>query len=236
LAGDSDIVFLGRTPECVFDLTSGVLANTSWRDRMVLLYLSLRWSAPPDRHQEEAIRPYLAELGLHPRTVERRPRPIAFVDYVASGDTFGTFLGVLQSWCADEGAPWRPVAERIKIVGLTMRDKASPKTRRWQQHADWVALLRPASIKNVSLPGELGPYLASGVPKATVPFPPERWADPTVRRPQHDEEARRGLEFARHLFVLGQRSDTRRRFAAELLRRPAARESWLRSLALEIRR
>jgi hypothetical protein len=236
-AGDSDVIFIGRSPEALFDLTSGVLTGTTWQDRLNLLNISLYGgSEAPDRRAVEALKPFLQELGLHPRTVERRSRPITFVDVVDTGSTFGALVELLHDWCGDEGAPWRPVRQRIRFVGLTWREKTSPETYRWHQHADWVARFRPASIKNVSMPGELGNFLASWIPKATAAHPPDRWGDPTIRQPDHGDQARRGLEFARHLFELGLRADIRLRFARELHRQPAVKESWLRSLALEIRR
>jgi hypothetical protein len=163
-AGDSDLLFVGRSPECIFDLTSGALADTSWQDRLGLLNLSLEGHSNDGRAAARAIRPLFGELGLHPRVIERRTRPAALVDIVASGETLGGILQLLQDWCVDEHVPWRPVARRIRIVGLTSREKTSPKTKRWQQHADWVDVLRPASIKNVSIRPELCWWLAADVP------------------------------------------------------------------------
>lgn len=47
LWGDrADLVFVGRSLESAFDLLSGALAETDYRDRVQLLQLSLRYDTP----------------------------------------------------------------------------------------------------------------------------------------------------------------------------------------------
>jgi hypothetical protein len=154
-AGDSDLVFVGRSPQPLFDLLSGLLTETSWQDRLRLLNVSLRHVDPPDQEQLRAIRPYLAEVGLEPHALTRRRRPLALVDVVDTGDTFGALLQFVKEWSDEARVEWRAVARKIRIVGLTWRERTSPKTRRWHQHAEWVERLRPSEIKNVSLPPDL---------------------------------------------------------------------------------
>jgi hypothetical protein len=235
-AGDSDLVFVGRSPESLFDLLSGVLLETTWRDRLCLLNVAFRHEDPPDDVATRAIAPYFEQLRLSPRELVLRNRPIAFIDVVDTGDTIGSLLRLLHRWSERDDLEWRSVARRIRFVGLTWREKTSPKTWRWQQHSEWVQLLRPRSIKNVSLPGDFASYLAGGIPKMTETFPPWRWSDPSVRRPMRTAEAREGLALALYLFELGRERETRREFARELGKQPAVAESWFRSLALEIKR
>ena len=45
MAGDSQLVFVGRSPEALFDYLTGALAGTSWSDRTTLLHLSLKGSS-----------------------------------------------------------------------------------------------------------------------------------------------------------------------------------------------
>jgi hypothetical protein len=235
-AGDSDLVFVGRSPESLFDLMSGLLLETSWRDRLSLLNLAFRHQDPPNDAAARAIAPYFEQLGLSPHQLLQRPRPAAFVDVVDTGGTFGQLVTLLHRWSEREGVEWRAAARKIRLVGLTWRTHTSPKTRRWQQHSNWVELLRPGSIKNVSLPPSFATYLAAVIPKTSESFPPWRWSDPSVTRPPRTDEAREGLALALHLFELGHARETRRRFAHELATQPTVAESWFRSLALEVKR
>src|SRR5689334_20786674 len=41
-AGDTDLIFVGRSPESIFDHLSGLLFDTSWFERLELLQFSMR--------------------------------------------------------------------------------------------------------------------------------------------------------------------------------------------------
>lgn len=235
-AGDSDLVFVGRSPQPLFDLLSGLLIATSWRDRLRLLNIGLRRVEAPRDEQLRAIYPYFAEVGLEPHALAGRRRRIALVDVIDTGETLGALLTYLKKWSDGVPADWRAVAETIRIVGLTWREKTSPKTRRWQQHADWVEQLRPYEIKNVSVPPRLWSYLAAEAPKTNYSFTPSWWGDQEVTRPMRDHEARLALALAVRLFDLGRTDKTRRRFARALGSEPTLKERWLRSLILELKR
>lgn len=235
-AGDSDLVFVGRSPQPLFDVLSGLLLDTSWSDRLRLLNVGLRHVEAPSQEQLRAIYPYFAEVGLEPHGLARQRRPTALLDMVDTGETLGTLLTFLKEWSDEVRAEWRAVARKVRIVGLTWREKTSPNTRRWQQHAEWVERLRPAEIKNVSVPYRLGTYLAAGVPKTNYSFTPSWWGDEEVTRPVRNQEAREALALAVRLFDLGRAIETRRRFARALGGEPAVKESWFRSLILELKR
>lgn len=235
-AGDSDLVFVGRSPQPIFDLLSGLLVETSWSDRLRLFNVSIRGAEAPSREQLRTLYPYLAEVGLEPHALARRERPIALVDVVATGGTIGTLLDLLKEWSDDVLADWRAVSRKIRIVGLTWREKTSPNTWRWQQHAEWVKRLRPSEIKNVSLPGQLATYLAAEAPKTNCAFTPSWWGDEEVTKPPREQEAREALALAVRLFDLGRTNGTRRRFAHALGSEPAMKESWFRSFILELKR
>jgi hypothetical protein len=235
-AGNSDLVFIGRSPQPLFDLLSGLLIGTSWSDRLRLLNVSLRRVDDPNKEQLRAIYPYFEEVGLEPHSLARRTRTVALVDVVAGGETLGRLFSMLEEWTNGVLAEWRAVARKLRIVGLTYRRDTSPKTWRWQQHAEWVDRLRPYDIKNVAIPWPLWDYLANEGPKTNYSFEPLEWGDEHVVHPVRDEEARLALALAVHLFDLGTNRETRRRFARQLADQPAKTESWFRSLALEIKR
>jgi hypothetical protein len=236
LAGDSDLVFIGRSPQPLFDLMSGLLAATSWFERLRLLNISIRHVDAPKEAQLRAIYPYLEQVGLEPHALARRPRTVALVDVVDTGETLGRLLWLLHDWTNQELAEWRAVARKLRIVGLTWREATSPKAFRWQQHVDWVDRLRPYEIKNVSLPWPLADYLASDAPKTNYSYVPAWWGDEEVMKPVRDEEARQALALAIRLFDLGIDRDVRRQFARVLAAQPAMTESWFRSLILDIKR
>ena len=235
-AGDSDLVFVGRSPQALFDLLSGLLLDTSWADRLRLLNVSLRHVGSPIQAQLLAIYPYLAEVGLEPHALARGVRTVALVDVVDTGETFERLVTHLERWAEQEGAEWRAVARKLRIVGLTWREHTSPNTWRWQQEAEWVDRLRLHEIKNVSLPYRLATYLAASVPKTTDAYPPLSWGDDRVTKPLREDEARLALALAVRLFDLGREPATRQRFARSLAREPAMSERWFRSLVLELKR
>jgi len=236
-AGDSDLVFVGRSPQPLFDLLSGLLIDTSWRDRLRLFNVSLRYPDHAlDRQELQEIYPYLAEVGLEPHALVRAKRAVAFVDIVDTGETFGTLLGVLRDWSDSRSAEWTAVARKIRIVGLVWRTKTSPNTWRWQQHAKWVERLRPNEIKNVSLPPRLATYLAEDAPKTSDSYERWWWGQDWWAEAPTDDEARKALALAVRLFDLGRTTETRRRFARALATEPAMTESWFRSLILELKR
>jgi hypothetical protein len=234
-AGDSDLVFLGRSPEPLFDFLSGALRDTSWSERLTLLNLALRDHRGAAARASRAIEPYFVELELDPTRLMHRPRPVALVDVVASGGSFEDLIVLLHRWCGRDGIEWSAVARKIRIVGLTWRRKTSPNTWRWQQQAEWARLLPRGAIKNVSVKGDVNSYLADNMPKVTASFPPTRWEVASIAEPLRTEAARAGLALARRLYLSGCDADGRRLFASELARTPGFREPWLRSLALEIK-
>jgi hypothetical protein len=234
-AGESDLVFVGRSPQPLFDLLSGLLFDTSWNARLSLLAVSMSYTARVDAESVRGLAPYLMQLELDPAALSKRRRPVAFIDIVSSGRTFGMLLELLHLWSNDVGADWRAVARRVRFVGLTERTKTSPNTRRWQQQAEWVHRLRPATIKNVSVPYELFASL-NELPKTNYQFGEGWWDEESFARPRRDDEARVALALAVDLFDRGRSGDVRRRFARALADEPAMAESWFRSLALEIKR
>jgi hypothetical protein len=233
-AGDSDLVFVGRSPETLFDLLSGLLFDTSWQTRLSVINLSLGWVG--ESESTPFVEPYFEEVGLLPSQLARRERPVAFIDVVSTGKTFASLIALLERVSRREAVKWESVARKIRFVGLTAREKTSPNTWRWQQHADWVGtLVPPRSIKNVSIPFDFLIYLTSG-PKTSLSFNSRSWGDDYVLEPLRDDEARSALALALRLFDLGRTRETRLLFAAEAARQQVMSERWFRSLILEVKR
>src|SRR5262249_44345115 len=172
LAGDSDLFFIGRSPDAFFDYLSGLLLDTSWKQRLALLPFSWGRSrmVRPDPAGLQGLRGYLAAVGFDPLELATRRRPVAVVDLVASGGTFGCLLDLLHEWAVEGRSNWNVVRRRIRIVGITSRTRTNPNTWRWWQHATWTDLLPPAAIRNVSIPACLWTYFTDSQGKVTESY------------------------------------------------------------------
>jgi hypothetical protein len=182
------------------------------------------------------LRQFLTHLRFDPEQLARRARPVTFIDIVYHGRTFEFLITLLHSWCLETGSDWRAVRRKIRIIGMTERQKTSPKTWRWQQQSDWVNLLEPNAIKNVSTPALFWRYLGDYESKMSVQFVPARWSDPKVKLPKYDRDTLRALRNAVSLFDAGREKPARLRFARQLARQPAMEHAWFRDLMLELKK
>ena len=240
-AGDSDPIFVGRSPESIFDHLSGLLFDTSWFERLELLHFSMRYYEEPQIRREhpgaiEAMRSYLQQLGLDPEALATRGRPVAFVDLVASGETFGLLVAFLHNWAREIRCDWSAVRRRVRLIGITQRTHTSPNTWRWQQHAPWIGLLESGSVKNVSIPWSLWDYLGNRQEKVSRSYTPPLWGDPALASPSYDERQVKALRLAFDLFELGRTRERREDLLALLVKEPAMKSDWFRMLVGEIRR
>lgn len=238
---DSDLIFVGRSPESIFDHLSGLLFDTSWFDRLDLLQFSIGWEEEAEIRQSypnaiSAMRNYLRHLHLDPSTLITRTRPVSFIDLVFSGDTFSRLISMLHTWSKDSGVEWNAVRRKLRLIGITERTKTSPNTRRWQQHAEWTAVLQRGSIKNVSIPKDLWVYLGDYQFKVTRSFTPARWAHPDSARPSYNDEQLKALRLAYDLFEYGMTRERREDLAACMTRELSMKFRWFRGLIQEIRR
>jgi hypothetical protein len=229
LAGDADLVFVGRSPESLFDLASGLLADTSWSPRVELLPLSL----PPGEHlrpaDERTLQAYLATASLDAPRIASHTRLVAFVDLVSSGETLAQLVAAIRDSC-HAPVDWRSVVSKLRVVGITCGGKL------WADRIRAHRLLPPRCLATVSISFPLWHYLADDQPKVSRSFGPWVWRDESVGKPPRDPQALQALRLAVYLFELGRRREVRRQFAAELANQPAFRSAWLRSLALELKR
>jgi hypothetical protein len=239
--GDSDLVFVGRSPEILFDYMSGLLWDTSWRDRLTLLHFSSGRPGGPYIDPQYAgnipmLRPYLESVGLSPHQLARRKHSIALVDIVASGDTFGALVKLLREWCEESGADWPACRRKIRIVGLLEQEKPSPHTRRWWQSASWVRMLEPANIKNVTISWLMFRSLGGDDPKTTISYSPELWGDADVQTPRRDLDTLSALWKAVALYDAGRSRTDRLALAREMSKQTGMRYPWFRELVLELKR
>jgi hypothetical protein len=239
-AGDADLVFVGRSPQSLFDLLSGLLFETSWLERLTLLHFSM--GRRTDRVKIEAkhpqaipaLREYLKVLGLEPAAIASRGRPVTLVDWIQTGGTFRNLVELLHSWSVETGHDWNSVRRRLRVVGITEQTHNSPNTRRWQQHAGWIHLLPKGAVKNVSMEHGWWEYFAQFQYKTTISHTPERWALDEIY-PGREKEQLTALRIAHGMFETGRLRPTRQEFASMMARQPAMKEGWFRDLVREVR-
>jgi hypothetical protein len=239
-AGDADLLFVGRSLESLFDLLSGLLADTSWRDRLALLNVSFSATVPRDipgmpSGTRAAIRRQLRAVALTPAELVARPRPVALVDVVVTGDSLGSLLELLVGWARGTQVDEAAVRRRLRVVGLTPRQPTSPHTWRWQQRAAWAAGFPRSDLQGLAIPWRLFSYLANWQAKVTPSNPPSRWASEDLARPPRTSEHHEALRLARWLYTEGTTRARRRQLVRWLAQQPAMRERWLRALVSELR-
>jgi hypothetical protein len=227
-SGGSEIVFVGRSPESVFDLLSGLLEATTWERRLHHLPLSL-WN-DRTQAQERVLRAYLRANELSPAALVEGERPRAICDLVSSGETLGQLVFVLERWCWEERLNWRAVRGKLRFVCVVEDTMGSS----WQEEAAWPELFDGSAIRHVSVPVRLWRYLADRQPKTARSFTPARWGDRRVAAPERTKDRLEALRQARRLLLLGRWS--RRGLFSALVCQRAMRERWLRSLVRELRR
>ncbi|WP_431873693.1 hypothetical protein [Amycolatopsis sacchari] len=237
--GDGELHFVGRSLDSGYDLLSGILSGTTWLERLHQLPLSLNGFEAlfgELGHTEVAqLRANLGEAGLAPADLARGRRPVVFVDIVSSGRTFEKLHRHLRSWADEERAAWNVIRRGLRFLGVTCRQRTSPKTWRWQQHAPWTDGLPARSIRNVSLDPGVFSYFANRQHKLTPSFARWFWADHRVRVPDHDPVTLETLAEAVAVVEAGRAAGTRNEFVRHLVREPAMAQPWLRDLVHRLR-
>jgi hypothetical protein len=236
-AGDARLVFVGRSPENMFDYLTGALADTPWADRCDLLSVSLQWGVhllpvPALR----ALRQQHLAFGLHPGAIASAPRPVAFVDLVSSGGTFGELSVFLSRWARDEGVDVNAVRRRLRWIGITRRTRNSPNTWRWFQKVQWARDYPRGALRGVSVDSWFWSWLGNYQDKTMPSNTYDRWGTEGMAHPEHAPERLEALRVAYKLHDKARSREERERFVAELVERPEMREPWLRSLVVALRR
>lgn len=239
-SGGADLIFIGRTPENFYDYLSGVFQTVSEAPELHLLHFSMRWAgaggvAKLDAKKLEGLFEYFESAGLSGRQITKRNRGLALVDFVAHGGTMETVIKLLHLNTKNHGGDWPAVARKLRIIGLRIRTHNSPNTWRWQQHQDWLDLIRETPIKNVSAPAHFLYHIANTQEKVTGPFHYGRWdGEDTDRFPPTDTQ-RAALAFAVKLFDAGNSRNERHALSRLLARTAQMRDPAIRALALKLK-
>lgn len=244
-SGNGDLLFVGRSLDSMFDLLSGALAGISTEQRLARLPFSFqrravmlngprKWHVPAlSAQQRTAARRVLTDLDLTPRALARRRRPVTFVDVVYEGSTFTELFDLLDDWIVESREPWDVIRRKLRFLGVTRRQKTSPNTWRWQQHAEWTRRLPAGSVVNVSLHPFVWSYFGDHQTKLTRSFRPDQWLSPD-HGPDRDDKTRQALAEAVALVRYGLSPVGRRALAAAINQEPALAQPWLRSLVRQL--
>ncbi|MFI6082270.1 hypothetical protein ACIBBB_15060 [Streptomyces sp. NPDC051217] len=235
----ADLCFLGRSLDSMYDLLTGALEHSPWDGKLLRLPVSCMdddgWSPAAGRRFRE----HLASVGLEPYALARRSRPIALVDVVAQGRSYGTLHRHLADWVVESREPWTVIRRKLRYVAVTRRVRSSPNTWRWQQDPDnaWVRTLPAHHVTDVSLDRRVWTHLADDQPKVNESFPHWNWFDePSTLTPRHHRVAR-ALAEARYFTEAGRSTRVREELIRLMAREPgfAGREPRRIALALRTR-
>lgn len=237
-AAGTDLVFVGRSPESIFDLMSGLLYDTKFKSRLILLHFSMRFYAGVRidwQKARPAIRSYFTMLRLDPASIAKRARPVCFVDLVSEGITFRNLAIFLEEWALDVGVEWSRVRKRVRITGICRSERPSPKTIAWNEQKNWGDRIPSRNIKNIVIDPRLWDYLGNRQLKSTTSFSPNRWGQRTFYSPVRNVSTLTGLCSALSWFELGSSRESRKSFASRLSQTDGMKETEIRVLVLQLR-
>lgn len=232
------LIFVGRSPENIYDYLAGVLQNTSYQNNIDLLNISNRFRDPFKIRNElpdsfSAIKAHFLELEISPEQLITSSQGICFADLVSEGGTFENIFRFLEMWSREERQDFRAIQNKLGFVGVTQRTKNSPNTWRWQQNAKWVADHKAVYIKNLSISWILWDYLGNQQNKVANTNPPETWGSSDLLLPPREERNINALKQAFHIYNLGLNQN--KEFAGTLATTWEFREPWLRELVAELK-
>ena len=237
-AGDSRLVFIGRSPESLYDYLRGSAVGTSWATRIAMLNVSFRrcdgnWSAL-EPMARDSIAEQFQSVGADPLSIMAARRPIALIDLVCNGETFESLTTFLETWAEAERVDVRAMRRRLRVVGITRYYPPSMRPTPWKR-LEWAARFRPSALNGISVPDWFWTYLGDDQPKVSRSNPSWCWADPSMTRPPRESQRGAALRTASALYQRAQARPERDALIAELADLPCVRHSWCRALLAELR-
>jgi len=233
------IIFVGRSPENIFDYLSGVFEKTSHEPKLDILNISNRFR-PITKIKNElpsaynALKQHFLALDIAPSQIRAQQQGICFCDLVAEGGTFQGIFEFIQQWSLDDKCDFHAIVSKLGFIGITQKTKNSPNTWRWQQNANWVKEHTELMVKNVSIPELLWHYLGNCQAKVSKTNYPERWGNEAMLLPPREESNIQALKQAYEIYNLGREQSLL--FANKLATLQEFREPWLRHVVNEIKR
>lgn len=237
-SSDRKIVFVGRSPENIFDYLSGIFEGTSRESKIELLNISNRFHEIDDianklHSSYEALKEHCIDIGISPNHIISEPHGICFCDLVAYGGTFKNLFEFLNKPAVELRSDLPAIISKLGFIGITERKKNSPNTWRWQQNAEWVKDNKKLTVKNVSISWELWNYLGNLQVKVTKSNYPKKWDSEEIMLPPREEGNINALKQAFEIYNLGR--EQKKVFAESLSSLQELKESWVRSLVNELK-
>lgn len=237
---NSRLVFVGRSLDSVHDYLSGILEDTSWKDRLLRLNISLYGYSIRDIERDypksfQSLKKYFEQLEIDPIAIKSKKIPTSFTDVVCRGGTYEQIFKFLNKWSDEIQNDKIATNKKLRFIGITERKKTSPNTWRWQQQTEWTKYLKSSNIKNVSVSYWFWTHIADTQPKLTKAFTPKLWQTEKNELPIYSEERIKALNEAYFLHQTATSKEERLNFAKKLSNKQALKFDWLRKLALEIK-
>lgn len=231
-SGDATLVFVGRSPESLFDYLSGIVLETIKSDDLRHLNISNRFATIEDLEKTspgstEVLNNHFEDCELSPLQIHQRKKQTLCVDLVCEGGTFEQLATFLFSWAREEAIPSKEFRKKLGFIGITIRTKTSPNTWRWQQQSPWVEKLGVQNIQNLSIDRSFWCFLGNAQQKVTPSHSPNKWLTDEALAPPRSTYALEALRRAYDLFELGRATKTD--FAQLLSQDKAVKEKWLRT-------
>lgn len=232
------LVFVGRSPESLYDYLSGVLEGTRYEERLVHLNISNRYQSIQQMERSDpngvrSLKEHFQEVMMSPKEILSSPYPTCLVDLVASGGTMEELFMFLNWWRQANNIEWRAFKKKLRMLGITWRKKTSPNTWRWHQHSEVLHRNGFRKVKNVSADWRLWDFLGNRQEKVTPPNSSRMWGLEEKCLPPRREENLKALTFAHELFQRGK--EDREEFSKLLAKQPAMNSRWFRRMVLELR-
>jgi hypothetical protein len=239
-AGDRRLVFVGRSPENLYDYLSGIFHDLPRSPPLTLLH----FSSPPEdlgtlerHHATEwaALLGYFKGEKLDPASIVTADRQVRFIDLVRTGQTFTSLYGGLARWSVLQRADWNAVRRCIGFIGITWRDRNSPNVWRWHQNCNWTKELTRPQVTSISTAGSFWSQLGNAPEKTSPSHTLDRWRSFREATPDRNEDRLMGLRLAVQLFDLGCDRRERVKFAEALATQPEMDRPFLRAILLRMK-
>jgi hypothetical protein len=239
-AGGGDVLFVGRSPESLYDYLRGVCRDTGWAHRLRMLNVSLRWADEARLRTKypvglRSLRGYLEVLGLGPASLVARPTPAVLVDLVCDGSTFGNLVRMLRRACREHGVRWHVARRQLRLVGVTCQCIHPKGPYRWHLHGPGITCLGRRAARSVPVPWRFYDYIGNRQAKVAQSYPPEQWGQEQAGRPLRSADHAPALRQAISLYETGTTRAERVAFIGALARCGGLRLASLRQFASELR-
>lgn len=212
-------VFVGRSPEGLLAYFGGLGSGIAPSRQFVSLNVSVRCLGLTNA-ERRLLREQLCGVGLSPRQLAQRTRPVWLCDFVASGGTVDLLAREILMWATEEGLE-RRVRRRLRFLGIV-----HPFSAQWRR----LEHVTRFGTQAVSVESWLWYALANGEEKALPWRPPHTWA----QEPLWERSERRldGLARANWLHELGRTTEERRALSQTFRAVGAYRSKAIRHLVL----